>query len=84
MLYEVITAYRDFIENDLLLSFGKRPPQFDEGYKFYIKLVKNGFNPINIRLTGHSLGGGIAQYVAVMSQKDGSIVPNTCTWNSVA
>ena len=76
-------AYRDFIENDLLLSFGKRPPQFDEGYKFYIKLVKNGFNPVNIRLTGHSLGGGIAQYVAVMSQKDGSIVPNTCTWNSV-
>ena len=76
-------AYKDFIENDLLLSFGKRPPQFDEGYKFYKKLIDDGCNPNSVRLTGHSLGGGIAQYVAVMSQKDCLPIPNTCTWNSV-
>lgn len=84
-LFPVKEAYRDFIETDFKLAFAKKPKQFDEGLFLYSEILKK--HPYkNVRLTGHSLGGGIAQYVAVMSElitKDPSYVPKVITFNSV-
>ena len=78
-------AYRDFIETDLKIGLGKKPLQFDEGFEFYKAMIaKYGYE--NIHLTGHSLGGGIAQYVAVMAERilaDKKFVPMTVTFNSI-
>lgn len=78
-------AYRDFIETDLKIGLGKKPLQFDEGLEFYKDMVaRYGYE--NIHLTGHSLGGGIAQYVAVMAERiieDKKFVPMTVTFNSI-
>lgn len=77
-------AYKDFIETDLLLGMGKRPRQFIEGFEVYRDVLDllSGESE-NISLTGHSLGGGIAQFVAIMADKEGYEIPYTCTWNAV-
>ena len=36
-----------------------------------------------ISITGHSLGGGIAQFVSIMVDKERGFIPYTCTWNAV-
>jgi len=84
-LFPFKEAYRDFIETDLKIGLGKKPTQFDEGLEFYKRII-NKFDYKSVELTGHSLGGGIAQYVAVMSEtliQDDYFVPNTCTFNSI-
>ncbi len=77
-------AYKDFVETDLLLGMGKRPQQFMEGFEVYEDLLEllQGESE-NISITGHSLGGGIAQFVAIMADKNGYTIPYTCTWNAV-
>lgn len=84
-LFPAIEAYRDFIETDLLIGLGKKPKQFEEGLEFYKILIRK-YPYQNIRITGHSLGGGIAQYVAVMSSLsivDKTFVPKTITFNGI-
>lgn len=82
--YPIEDAYKDFIETDLAIGLGKIPVQFNEGVEVYYELVNNKKIPHkNITLTGHSLGGGIAQYVALSIDKDLSIIPYTYTWNAV-
>lgn len=84
-MFPLKEAYRDFIETDLKIGFGKKPIQFDEGLEAYERLIKK-YDYKRIKLTGHSLGGGIAQYVAVMSEKlldDKDFVPTTITFNGV-
>lgn len=82
--YPLEDAYRDFIEADLLLGMGKRPKQFDDGMEVYETIAKlPDIEAENISLTGHSLGGGIAQFVAMMADKKGYIIPYTCTWNAI-
>lgn len=76
-------AYKDFIETDLMIGLGKRPLQFFEGVEIFEKLVEEGIEIKNIKLTGHSLGGGIAQFVAMISYKKYKEIPYTYTWNSV-
>lgn len=84
-LFPVKEAYRDFIETDLKIGLGKKPKQFDEGLEAYIRIVEK-YDYTKVTLTGHSLGGGIAQYVAVMSERvleDKDFVPKTITFNGV-
>jgi len=77
-------AYKDFVETDLLLATGKRPQQFMEGFEVYEDLLDMlPGESENISITGHSLGGGIAQFVAIMADKNGYTIPYTCTWNAV-
>ncbi|MDP0493448.1 MAG: hypothetical protein Q7K48_04045 [Fusobacterium sp. JB021] len=76
-------AYRDFIETDLLIGLGKRPLQFFEGVEVFEGLIKEDIKLNQISLTGHSLGGGIAQFVAIMAYKKYMKIPLTYTWNSV-
>lgn len=76
-------AYKDFIETDLMIGLGRRPLQFFEGVEIFEKLIEEGIEIKNVELTGHSLGGGIAQFVAMLSYKKYKEIPYTYTWNSV-
>lgn len=77
-------AYKDFIETDLAIGLGKIPLQFYEGVELYYHLVNNlKVSQRDIILTGHSLGGGIAQYVALSVDKISNHIPYTYTWNAV-
>lgn len=81
--YPFEEAYKDFIETDLQIGMGKKPLQFWEGLEVFEDLMSQGIPFDNISVTGHSLGGGIAQFVAVMLYKKYKLIPHTCTWNSV-
>lgn len=81
--YPFEEAYKDFIEADLLIGLGKKPLQFWEGFEVYEDLLSKGIPHDKISITGHSLGGGIAQFVAIMVYKKYKICPWVCTWNSV-
>lgn len=77
-------AYKDFVENNLVLGIGKRPKQFDNAIDFYNQhIYKYSIDKKNIHITGHSLGGGISQYIAAYSNKKYGYIPKTITWNSV-
>ena len=84
-LFPIKEAYRDFVETDLKIGLGKKPKQFDEGLELYKSVIEK-FSYEEVRITGHSLGGGIAQYVAVMAETatgNRSFVPKTVTFNGV-
>jgi hypothetical protein len=82
--YPLEDAYKDFIETDLALGLGKIPQQFYEGVEVYYKLIRDFKVPHDrISLTGHSLGGGIAQYVVLMVDKYSKYIPRTYIWNGV-
>lgn len=82
--YPLEDAYKDFIETDLALGMGKIPQQFYEGTEVYYKLINDfKISQEKISLTGHSLGGGIAQYVVLMVDKISKYIPKTYCWNSV-
>ncbi len=82
--YPLEDAYKDFIETDLAIGLGKIPLQFYEGVEVYSHLINELKIPkSNIILTGHSLGGGIAQYVALSIDKIYNYIPYTYTWNAV-
>lgn len=81
--YPFEEAYKDFIETDLRIGMGKKPLQFWEGVEVFENLLKAGISLNKITITGHSLGGGIAQFVAIMIYKKYNYIPNVCTWNAV-
>ncbi|MGB6127569.1 MAG: Mbeg1-like protein [Psychrilyobacter sp.] len=74
-------AYKDFIETDLLISVDKKPKQLEQGVEFYKEILKMNYE--SIALTGHSLGGGIAQYVALISDLKECGIPKVYTWNAL-
>lgn len=77
-------AYKDFIENNLVLGIGKRPKQFDNAIEIYEQhIYKYSLKKEKLHITGHSLGGGIAQYIAAYSNKKYGYIPETVTWNAV-
>ena len=81
--YPFEEAYKDFIETDLRIGMGKKPLQFWEGVEVFEDLLSKGIPFEKISITGHSLGGGIAQFVAIMLYKRYSYIPKVCTWNAV-
>lgn len=82
--YPLEDAYKDFIENDLKIGLGIKPLQFYDGLDVF-NIIYNRFkiSKEKISITGHSLGGGIAQFVSVMVDKEYGFIPYTSTWNAV-
>ncbi len=74
-------AYKDFIETDLLIGVDKKPKQLEQGVEFYKEILE--IEHESIALTGHSLGGGIAQYVALISDLENYGIPKVYTWNAI-
>lgn len=83
-IFPLEDAYQDFINTDLVIGMGKIPIQFYEGVEVVETLVQAlGIGYEQISLTGHSLGGGIAQYVALSIHRLHRYIPKTYTWNAV-
>lgn len=77
-------AYLDFVNTDFVMGMGKVPSQFHEGVEIYEKTIATfSLAREDLALTGHSLGGGIAQYVALSIDRLHRYIPSTCTWNAV-
>lgn len=83
-IYPLEEAYPDFIQTDLVFGVGFIPEQFYEGVETYNYIInKYNLEKDNISLTGHSLGGGIAQFVAVSNFIENSYVTAVKTFNSI-
>lgn len=69
--------YNDVIKTDgLSIAFGTGH-HYDSAYQFYENVLKeNGLNPEDVILTGHSLGGNVAQRVALKYNAPETIVYN--------
>ena len=69
--------YNDAIKTDgLSIAFGTGH-HYDSAYQFYEDVLKkNGLNPEDVILTGHSLGGNVAQRVALKYNAPETIVYN--------
>ncbi|MBN1468768.1 MAG: hypothetical protein JW924_08590, partial [Fusobacteriaceae bacterium] len=74
---------KDMALADLQIVMGVVPQQFKDAVEFYDKIFQDSsykFDRSNVTSAGHSLGGGLAQYVATM----GDIAPKTLrTFNGV-
>jgi len=69
--------YNDVIKTDgVSIAFGMGH-HYDSAYQFYEDVLKkNGLNPEDVILTGHSLGGNVAQRVALKYNAPETIVYN--------
>ena len=69
--------YNDAIKTDgVSIAFGTGH-HYDSAYQFYEDVLKkNGLNPEDVILTGHSLGGNVAQRVALKYNAPETIVYN--------
>ncbi len=83
--FPVKEAIDDFIRTDFFIGLGSKPKQFEAGKEFYKKIIEE-YGYKNVSVTGHSLGGGIAQYVGVSSQsisEDRDYIPRVVTFNAI-
>ena len=70
-------GFNDAIMTDAISIAMGTGHHYDSAYQFYEKVLKeNGLNPEDILLTGHSLGGNIAQRVALKYNAPKTIVYN--------
>lgn len=70
-------GFNDVFMTDFISIFMGTGHHYAPAYQFYEKVLKeNGLNPEDIILTGHSLGGNIAQRVALKYNAPKTIVYN--------
>ena len=70
-------SFNDVFKTDVVsIAFGTGH-HYDSAYQFYEDVLKkNGLNPEDVILTGHSLGGNVAQRVALKYNAPETIVYN--------
>lgn len=64
-IFDIEKFLKDWFVSDLKMLFGDLPLNFMDFYK-YVKQIKNLFHGYKIYLTGHSLGGSIAQLLGAV------------------
>lgn len=80
--FPLAAAYYDFVRTDLFIGAKSKPMQFKNGSDFY-RYILHKYKPDKISITGHSLGGGIAQYTAFISQAIENKSPPVITFNAI-
>lgn len=81
------------VHNDLQIVANQLPDQYADAWDFYLAIISkycttisaNGETIIDtskLTLTGHSLGGGLAQLVAAQALNDFEVATSTYTFNS--
>jgi hypothetical protein len=69
------TSIKD-IHNDLDIALGKLPDQYEDALTFYNMVLNSNTDCTNFSITGHSLGGALAQLIGAKTGK------NTMTFNA--
>ena len=68
---------------DIAFLKGEMPTQFLAAFDFYLAIMKHEkYGNANITITGHSLGGGLAQLVSLAGMKEFAISHQTYTFNA--
>ena len=73
---------RDWVNNYGQLFGDKVPPQYEAAYRFARNAAAQYGKDYDIVLTGHSLGGGQAQYAALALANEDGIITKAITFNS--
>lgn len=80
--FPLTAAYYDFVRTNLFIGAKSKPKQFEKGSDFY-RYILHKYSPDEVSMTGHSLGGGIAQYTAFTARAVENKILPTITFNAI-
>lgn len=72
-----LRRYQDWIETNILQSFGHLPEQYVEAAELIVEQIQKHPHAKGIFITGHSKGGGVAEAAAAVAWLDPDIPPET-------
>jgi len=68
-IFDIEQFIKDWCVSDLKMLFGQLPLNFDD-YFNYVEEIKKTFPDYEIMMTGHSLGGSVAQLIGAVKENE--------------